>query len=190
MLAVGKPLGRRNDPMSTKTKAEPNVKTELSPEHKRVAEALFAQAVVRTKSTTNFPMIAIGAFKAASAFLQTQAAIEAGELDAEPEKPDVPVYIKIPVFNEISEGKFEGIVDPATNKPLFETVAADRDAYAPNLPAEHPINRRFLPRDGVPVEARIEKHKADKLAEKERRKLQDDKVSFVEKFGSALGFSS
>lgn len=93
-------------------------------------------------------------FVRAKAFLLISEGVKSGEISAEPPKPEPTEYIEVPVWQQQSDEKWRPVVDPVTNKPVTQRAPIDRYAYAPNLAADHPINQRFKPVDGVSFEDR------------------------------------
>jgi hypothetical protein len=139
-----------------------------------IAESIFIELLKTCRDGKQYPALAHEAFKSASAFLEVKARINDGDLTCEPDKPDVPEYIEIPVMIEKKDNEWVPLRDIATGKTIMERAPVDRDAYAPNLPATHPINLRCKPRDGVSVEERIARHNAEKVIAAVIREKEDD----------------
>lgn len=118
-----------------------------------VALEIFSDA---TRNARGFDpaKVALDSFRKAKSFLDVSQAISAGELSAEAEL--VPPYeeTEVPVLRQTTDEKWEPVVDEITRKPITEKRAIDRFAYAPNLPADHPINLRFKPQDGRSIKER------------------------------------
>lgn len=129
---------------------------------KDAAMDLFGKARATGGRHFNAKNEAISAFRDAKVFLDVADAVELGEISAEPEQADVYETVEVPVWQQQSDEKWKPVLDPLTKKQVTMTVAVDRDAYAPNLDAGHPINLRCKPRDGVSVAERIEKFKAER----------------------------
>lgn len=125
-------------------------------EHGRLEEAALAIFSDATRNARGFDpaKVAHDAFRKAKAFLDTSSAIASGELSAETEKPLPYEEIEVPVLVQTTDEKWEPVLDPHTRKPVTEKLAVDRFAYAPNLPADHPINLRFKPQDGRSIKER------------------------------------
>lgn len=118
-----------------------------------VALAIFSEAT-RTSRGYDPGKVALDSFRKAKAFLDVSAAIFAGELSAEAEASLPYEEIEVPRMIQHSDEKWETLTDERTGAVLTEKVGVDRFAYAPNLPADHPINLRFKPTDGRSIKER------------------------------------
>jgi len=115
--------------------------------------------------------LAVESFRRAKSFLTISEGVESGIVSADPIKPDVPEFIDVPVMTQRSDEKWDPVKDPKTGLPVMQRAPVDRDAYAPNLPSEHPINLRFKPRDGVAIADRKALYEKERDREREERAL-------------------
>jgi len=114
--------------------------------------------------------IARQAFRMAKAFLDVSKDVAAGRFDPGEVKPLVLKPIEIPVYRQTQDEKWQTVKDPTTQRVVTESVLPDPYAYAPNLMPDHPINLRFQPQDGIPIEGRIERFKN----EREQARMQSE----------------
>lgn len=156
----------------------------------RVALSLYGNFVATNKGAYPDRNAVHKAFVHAKVFVETSALIASGELPCHPPQPEAREYVKVPLVKMISEGeggimpRFEQLIDPMTQNPLYEQAAVDFDAYAPNLPAEHPINLRYKPRPGAMTVVEMQaENAANRTAEAERRAKSDKQQGLLEKLG-------
>lgn len=125
-----------------------------------MAFALYRDAVNVRAGAVNPTQLAQESFARAVAFQKIAAQMDAGKLSLVTEAEEVRKLVKVPRgrMKDDQQG-FEASVNPATREEVYEMVPEDPYAYAPNLPASHPINLRFQPRDGVTFDDRVKAHK-------------------------------
>jgi hypothetical protein len=157
--------------MATETKPKGvavGKKTEISPELKATAEAIFRDLIRGARDEAQFSMLALQAYKAAGTFLETTARIASGELSGEPEVPPETEYVELPVMVQGADESWKEMKDPVSGSTVMQKLPVDHYAYAPNLPASATVNRRFKPLDGVSFEERIAQRDAARAEEKDR----------------------
>lgn len=153
-----------------------------------VALQIYGAVAAGSRHTPDHNAV-LRAFQHAKVFQSVSSKILAGEIPCEMPEPDEPDFIKCPLVVLVSDTpgeqtKWKPVTDPLGN-PLFETLLVDRDSFAPNLPADHPINLRYKPRPGAKT---VVEHQADEKArraeEHERRLKADQKLGMLEKLNS------
>lgn len=100
------------------------------------------------------------AFRRAKAFLEISDAVQSGELDPGPTEEPKREKIRVPRWIQNNEGQWNPMKD-AHGQTLTEEVMTDPYAYCPNLPADHPVNVKFRPQDGVSFKERQARFQAD-----------------------------
>lgn len=89
--------------------------------------------------------IAEAAFQEAKAFVMVAQAHRNGKPIADKAKGEAPAYVLVHLWDGSLGPHGEPMMKPDTNEPVLEVQPVDRDAFAPNLPKDHPINQRYYP---------------------------------------------
>lgn len=84
------------------------------------------------------------AYSRARDFTLVSQAIREGAAIPEPKQDSKPLFCKVRLWDG-SKGQNGEPLSDENGQALFEVQPVDRDAFAPNLPADHPINQRFYP---------------------------------------------
>lgn len=89
-------------------------------------------------------LVAQIAYARARDFVLVTQAIRGGAAIPEPAAPPAPLFCKVQLWDG-SKGQHGEPLADENGQPVFEVQPVDRDAFAPNLPKDHPINQRYYP---------------------------------------------
>jgi hypothetical protein len=94
--------------------------------------------------------VAQAAYTRAKDFTLVTQALRDGASLPEPQAELKPLFIQVHLWD--AEGEYGKPMVDGNGQPIYEVQPVDRDAFAPNLPAGHPINQRYAP---IAVRARV-----------------------------------
>ena len=146
----------KSNPVTVSKQSEVEIDKELL---EQTALAIYLKLSESRMRGYNPQAIAQRAFAEARAFVRVTQGIRDGETVAEP-TAETPAWVKVRLWDGSRGTHGEPQLD-ASGQPATEVLPADRYAFAPNLPDDHPINQRFYPnalrngalvtRDGAPA---------------------------------------
>lgn len=109
-------------------------------ELKELAFSIYANEVKGKRAGFSGERVALESFRLAQEFLNIDAEIQTGGLSAERPPEPVAEFIEVDLWEQ--EGETWKPALDQYGRPVKERQLVDADAFAPNLPIEHPINQR------------------------------------------------
>ena len=88
-------------------------------------------------------VVAQVAYSRARDFTLVTQAVRDGATLPEPQEELRPLFVRVRVWD--ANGQHGTPMSDDNGQPIYETMPVDRDAFAPNLPIDHPINQRYAP---------------------------------------------
>lgn len=108
-----------------------------------VAERIFAEDMRFTRGYSA-EIVARRAFQKAKAFCEVAEAVRGGEEIKPLKVADEALFCLVDLWDG-AKGQHGEMAHDENGKTLQEVMPIDRYSFAPNLPAGHPVNQRFLP---------------------------------------------